>query len=561
MTYGTISPFSDTELLARFGASRSPHDFAEIVSRHGGMVLRTCLRLTGNRQDAEDAAQATFVVLAEKAAGIRESLAGWLHKVARDSALHVVRERVRRVRREEASVRMKKPPSEDFGEMREEIDAALDHLPARLREAVVLRYLEGRDHEEAARLAGCNAATFRWRSMKGLEQLRTVLGRRGAVFTLTALAVFLAQEAAASAASTIATGSLSAWAVSAAAGAETGRAGLIAKGILKSMFWAKIKLYAAATAVTVALAGFTVPLILPDEKLAMAPAPANPMQLGLNASLGGFQPFPSDNPWNQDVSAEPVDPHSDAVIGSVGRDKSLFPAFGTTFRGMPNGISYWVVSGEHPKVPVEFHFPKESDPGPYPIPPGFPIYRDHTQLIVLDRDNGKLYELSDASFNGTTWRGTAGAVFDLKSNELRPRGWTSADPAGLPIFPGLVRYDEVAEQKAIRHALRFTCKQIRAAFVAPARHCGATSDDPRLPPLGMRVRLRADFDITGFPPSAQVILTALKQYGMILAEQGTDWYLNGVPDPRWNDLDLKTLQRVRGADFEVLRMGKVETRR
>jgi hypothetical protein len=328
------------------------------------------------------------------------------------------------------------------------------------------------------------------------------------------------------------------------------------------MYWTKVKMYVATAAVTVALAGASVPLMLPDEKpapVATTAAPANPVQLGLNASLGGVRPFPDDNPWNQDISKAPVDPLSDTLIRSIGREKPLFPSFGTTFQGAPNGISYWVVSGDQPKVPVKFEFFQESDPGPYPIPPGYPLHQAHGQLIVLDRDNWKLYELGDASFDGSTWQGSAGAVFDLKSNQLRPRGWTSADSAGLPVFPGLVRYDEVVEQQAIRHALRFTCKEIRAAFVEPARHGPLTPNDPRLPPMGMRVRLRADFDITGFPPTAQVILTALKQYGMILAERGTDWFLTGVPDPRWNDRELKTLQGVCGADFEVVRMGQVET--
>jgi hypothetical protein len=233
---------------------------------------------------------------------------------------------------------------------------------------------------------------------------------------------------------------------------------------------------------------------------------------------------------------------------------------------VPNGICYWVVPGDQPKVPVKFDAPRESDVGPYPIPPGFPMAPRGAndfgpQLIILDRDNWKLYELSDARFDGTSWHGHAGAIFDLAANKDRPLRWTSADAAGLPVFPGLVRYDEVVEQKEIRHALRFTCRQIRAAFVTPARHASGTSNDPRLPPMGVRLRLKADYDISDFPPSARVILTALKQYGMILAESGTDWYLHGAPDPRWNNKDLKTLQRVRGDAFEVVRMGKVEPRR
>jgi RNA polymerase sigma factor (sigma-70 family) len=573
MSRETISPTSDSELVARYAASLSPEVFAQIVARHGGMVLRTCVRLTGDLSDAEDAAQATFLVLAQKAGSIRDNLAGWLHKVARDSAQHVVRERLRRLRRERESAPMKVAAhSEDLGELREEIDAALVGMPDRIREAVVLRYLEGRSHEEAARLAGCNVATFRWRSMKGLAQLRAVLARRGTVVTTTALVVFLTQEAAASAA----TAKLISWAATATAaagvGLETGRSGLIAQAILNTMSWAKVKLYAATTAVTMAVAGASVPFVLPaDEPLAPVPptvadAPANRVQLGLNASLGGWRPFPDDNPWNTDISREPVDPNSDTLISTIGRDKTLFPSFGTTFEGVPNGISYWVVGADQPRLPVRFQNASESDPGPYPIPPGFPVITARRgdsppQLIVIDRDEKKLYEVNNPSFDGQSWHGLSGAIFDLKTNAYRPAGWTSADAAGLPVFPGLVRYDEVVEQKAIRHALRFTCRLTRAAYVAPARHWATTLTDPKLPPMGMRVRLKADYDISGFPPDVQVILTALKKYGMILAEHGSDWYLSGAPDPRWNEKDLKTLQRVRGDAFEVVRMGKLEKKK
>ena len=182
-------------------------------------------------------------------------------------------------------------------------------------------------------------------------------------------------------------------------------------------------------------------------------------------------------------------------------------------------------------------------------------------MIVIDRDAWKLYELYDARpvNGGASWTAGSGAVFDLGSNALRPAGWTSADAAGLPIFPGLVRYDEVVEQKAIPHALRFTCPVTRRAYVHPARHFASSRTDANLPPMGMRVRLRADFDVSGYPASVQVILRAMKTYGMLLADNGSGWYVSGAPDARWNDEELATLSAVRGRDFQVVRMGPVVT--
>ncbi|MBP2674997.1 MAG: hypothetical protein H6Q84_1837 [Deltaproteobacteria bacterium] len=170
-----------------------------------------------------------------------------------------------------------------------------------------------------------------------------------------------------------------------------------------------------------------------------------------------------------------------------------------------------------------------------------------------------LYELFAAYPSGQGFSAGSGAVFDLGSNALRPAGWTSADAAGLPIFPGLVRYDEVMERHSIRHALRFTAARTRRAYVFPARHFASSDPDPALPPMGMRVRLKAGFDISGFPPSARVILEALKIYGMILADNGGSWYVSGAPDPRWNDQELNTLKTLTGNDFEVVRMGPLAT--
>jgi hypothetical protein len=287
--------------------------------------------------------------------------------------------------------------------------------------------------------------------------------------------------------------------------------------------------------------------------------------LGIGASLGGRGIFPADNLWNRDISAEPVDLNSEALIASIGTDKRLHPDFGTTYQGTPVGIPYVVVPGNQPRVPVRFITDDdESDPGPYPVPPDAPVEggpksKDDRHVLVLDRDNWKLYEMIRAYPSGNGWKADSGAVFDLNSNGMRQAGWTSANAAGLPILPGLVRYDEVMEQKAIRHALAFTCMRTGRAYVPPARHFASKSRDRKLPPMGMRVRLKAEYDISLFPPSAQVILTALKRYGMFLAQNGGDWYMNGAPDPRWNDKELSTLKRVKGHDLEVVRMTGIVT--
>lgn len=285
---------------------------------------------------------------------------------------------------------------------------------------------------------------------------------------------------------------------------------------------------------------------------------------GVGASLNGWRPFPAADPWNQDVSRLPVDPNSDALVARIGGEKSLHPDFGTVWNGAPNGIPYVVVPPSQPRVPVRFTYADESDPGPYPVPPHAPIEggpkgAGDRHVLVVDRDNRRLYELFSAFPEQKGWRAGSGAIFDLASNRPRPAGWTSADAAGLPIFPGLVRYDEVVEQRAIRHALRFTCQTTRRAYAFPARHFASSHKDADLPPMGMRVRLKAGFDIRPFPPAARVILAALQRYGMLLADNGGDWFVSGAPDPRWNVEDLATLKRVRGSDFEVVRMGRLVT--
>jgi hypothetical protein len=277
-------------------------------------------------------------------------------------------------------------------------------------------------------------------------------------------------------------------------------------------------------------------------------------------TLAGRRPFPADNPWNTDISTAPVDPNSATLIASCG-DRGLHPDFGTVWNGAPNGIPYIVVPGSQAKVPVSFTYASESDPGPYPIPPNAPIEggpnaTGDRHVLVIDRDNWKLYELFDARpvDGGARWTAGSGAVFDLSSNALRPAGWTSADAAGLPIFAGLVRYDETVELAEIRHALRFTCPRTRRAYVPPATHYASSSTDPALPPMGMRVRLRSDFDVATYPADVRVILRAMQRYGMFLADNGSGWYVSGAPDPRWSDDNLATLARVRSTDFQVLRI-------
>jgi hypothetical protein len=297
------------------------------------------------------------------------------------------------------------------------------------------------------------------------------------------------------------------------------------------------------------------------------PAPAvllatpSRLKLGIDASLGGRRLLPSDNAWNTRVDTAPVDPDSDALISAIAG--SLHPDFGADLDGAPFGIPYVVVKGSQQKVKVTFDYADESDPGPYPIPRNAPIEGGpesdgDRHVLVLDRKHWKLYELWDAHpvAGGKSWRAGSGAIFNLKSNKLRPAGWTSADAAGLPVLPGLVRYDEVKAGR-IAHALRFTVARTRRAYVAPATHWASTSTDPGLPPMGMRVRLKADFDISGYPRDARVILKAMRTYGMLLADNGQNWFVSGTPDPRWDDEVLDTLKRVPGDAFEVVELKDV----
>jgi hypothetical protein len=301
----------------------------------------------------------------------------------------------------------------------------------------------------------------------------------------------------------------------------------------------------------------------------LAPVPASPVataralaaELGDNAGLQGLQIFPRSNAWNKRVDTSRVDKNSKKLIkGITGK---LHADFGANWDGGPFGIPYVVVSGSQAKVPVSFAYRDESDPGPYPIPADAPIEggsgsAGDRHVLVVDRDNKVLYELYDARpiNGGASWTAGSGAVFDLTSNKLRPKGWTSADAAGLPILPGLVRYDEVASGK-ITHAIRFTVATTRKAFVSPARHQAGSTRSSSRPPMGMRVRLKKSFKISGYPQQARVILQAMKTYGLILADNGTNWYFSGAPDRNWNDDQLNTIKKVPGSAFEVVKMGKI----
>lgn len=274
---------------------------------------------------------------------------------------------------------------------------------------------------------------------------------------------------------------------------------------------------------------------------------------------GGCPYFPADNIWNTRIDALPVDARSADYIATIGASDGLKADFGAgLWDGGPIGIPYNVVSGSQPRVAVAFDYDDESDAGPYPIPPnalieGGPNSDGDRHILVVDRDACVLYELYYAWPNGDgTWSAGSGAIFDLKAHALRPAGWTSADAAGLPVLPGLVRYDEAASG-TINHAIRFTVNATRKAYIWPARHYASSSTDMKRPPMGQRFRLKAGFDISGFSPINQAILKALKTYGMFVADNGSDMYISGVPDERWNNDDLHKLQeRVHAADFEAV---------
>ena len=268
----------------------------------------------------------------------------------------------------------------------------------------------------------------------------------------------------------------------------------------------------------------------------------------------GCQIFPRWNDWNQRVDHLPVTADSSTIIASIGLTDHMHADFGSgLWDGSPIGIPVTIVGASTPRSPVSFDYDDESDPGPYPIPENVRIEGGSDRhAILVDRDACVLYELFalERSQSGG-WHAGSGAIWRLDSNQVRPEGWTSADAAGLPILPGLARWGEVAQGR-IDHALRFTVSQTRRAYVWPARHYASSSTNPALPPMGLRVRLKTGYDISGFPPQSRVVLRALKEYGMILADNGSDWYVSGVPNPGWSNDDLHSLHQVPGSAFEVV---------
>lgn len=292
----------------------------------------------------------------------------------------------------------------------------------------------------------------------------------------------------------------------------------------------------------------------PPPLTATAPPenPATPPPSTGGPSLANCPMFPANNFWNTRVDSLPVHPQSDAWIDSIGRGEGFHMDFGSgEWDGGPIGIPFNVVAGSAvPKYEPEFYYPDESDAGPYPIPdnPNIEWGSDH-HILVVDTETCVLYETYDMSFDGGVWSGGSGAIWDLNSNALRPKTWTSADAAGLPILPGLVRYDEIAEGE-INHALRFTVEDT-AGYIWPARH--QTSDPQNaVPPMGARFRLKADYDISGFPPEMQILLQAFKTYGIVLADNGSNWYVSGAPDERWDNDMLHLLDVLTGDDFEAV---------
>ena len=302
----------------------------------------------------------------------------------------------------------------------------------------------------------------------------------------------------------------------------------------------------------------------------LASAQANPcsrLTTGQEGSLNGFVPFPPTSLWNSNIANAQVDPNSAAIINFIGSRQPLHPDFGSgLYDGQTIGIPYVVVPVSQMPVMINFTaYGDESDPGPMPIPFNAPIegYPDpgngDRHVLVIDKGNCWLYELYGAyEQNPGLWNAASGAVWDLTANEQRPYTWTSADAAGLPILPGLVRYDEIAAG-VIRHAVRFTLQYSQEAFTPPASHWAPNSSNPLAAPMGMRLRLKASFDISGYSPTNQIILTALKQYGMIMADNGSSLYITGSPDSRWDNDDLGDLHQVTASDFDVLLISPLYT--
>jgi hypothetical protein len=284
---------------------------------------------------------------------------------------------------------------------------------------------------------------------------------------------------------------------------------------------------------------------------------SSPVETDSNTMIGGCSIFPADNFWNMPIDSLPVHAQSDAWIDNIGRDQSFHMDFGSgEWDGGPIGIPFNTVVGSTvPKYGFEFYYPDESDPGPYPLAenPKREWGSDH-HILTIDTDTCTLYEIYDASFQNGAWSGGSGAIWDLNSNALRPADWTSADAAGLPILPGLVRYEEIASGE-ITHALRFTVEET-AGYIWPARH---QTSDPQdgVPPMGARFRLKAEYDISGFPVEMQILLQAMKTYGIVLADNGSNWYVSGAPDEQWDNDMLHLLDILTGADFEAVDTARI----
>ncbi len=271
-----------------------------------------------------------------------------------------------------------------------------------------------------------------------------------------------------------------------------------------------------------------------------------------------IQVFPADNPWNKDISTSPVDPYNTQIIAGISTPVIKADFGSGLWQGAPIGIPYVVVCGNQPKININFtDYGDESDPGPYPMPLNSPIEGNGTgdaHVIAVDIENKKLYELFNAHVNGDHWDASSGAIFNLNSNQMRPEGWTSADAAGLPIFPGLVRYEEILKGE-IDHPIRFTLtsNNVKPAYIYPARHKVNSTGGQYSLPFGARIRLKAGFDISGYSATNQIILRAMKKYGLILADIGSNLYITGAPDERWNNDDLRRLGQIHGSDFEVVK--------
>jgi hypothetical protein len=296
-----------------------------------------------------------------------------------------------------------------------------------------------------------------------------------------------------------------------------------------------------------------------DDEPLVGAAPAS-------ATIDRCPVFLADNPWNLPIDQLPVHPDSDLIIDGIGRDVKLHPDFGAEEFGAPNGIPYALVETHQKKVPIEFGlYADQSDPGPYPIPPDAPIEggpeaEGDRHVLVLDRGACLLYELYKAYpvDHGERWRAESGVVWDLSINDTHPIGYTSADAAGLPILPGLARYEEIVEKGRLDHALRFTTVESRIGFVLPATHFATTNTGAHLPVMGMRFRLKQNYDCSDFSIEAQIICDGLKTYGMILADHGGNWFISGAPDPRWNDDNIRDLRQIIGDDLELVYTGEVQ---